>query len=402
MAIKSLNKKHMQDESAKKKVLLEISILEKLKHPNIVRLYEIFESEKHMLHVNELCVGGDLLTYVRKRRRLRENLAKYLFLQIIDGLRYMHSKGILHRDVKLDNLLLDETGKVKICDFGVSRFVSPGQLMTEQCGTPAYIAPEILKGRGYTGYAIDVWSAGVVLYAMLYGSVPFKGNGIQEMHPYILAGDYKLGEEASETAKDLIRKILNVNEKERITIEGILSHEWMQNIKPIDNIFNQEELEEIDNDFNISQAKNIYKLYKMNTFNTEMHDIPFTEGNIDSTQNALIKNVTTKSVVLAPFNSTLTNLDIFDFEEPNTKILPKKKIIKFKGRVKELDREYEKNNNGDLDNGVYNRNTESLLESIHDSIQVSYISILTLNSNLNRIWLMAKKTNITIIVMKMK
>lgn len=132
VAIKSINKKHMQDESARSKVQLEISILEKLKHPNIVRLYEIFESEKHMLYVSELCVGGDLLTYVRKRRRLKETLAKYLFLQIIDGLRYMHSKGILHRDVKLDNILLDETGKVKICDFGVSRFTQPGQLMTEQ------------------------------------------------------------------------------------------------------------------------------------------------------------------------------------------------------------------------------------------------------------------------------
>lgn len=122
----------MQDENAKNKVMLEMSILEKLKHPNIVRLYEIFESEKHMLYVNELCVGGDLLTYVRKRRRIKESVAKYLFLQIIDGLRYIHSKGILHRDIKLDNILLDETGKIKICDFGVSRFVEPGQLMTEQ------------------------------------------------------------------------------------------------------------------------------------------------------------------------------------------------------------------------------------------------------------------------------
>lgn len=221
-----------------------------------------------------------------------------------------------------------------------------------------------------------MWSAGVVLYAMLYGSVPFKGNGIQEMHPYILAGEYKLGDEASESAKDLLKKILNVDEKRRITIEGILAHEWMQNILPKDNIFNQEEIEEIDNDFNISKAKNIYNLYKMNTFNTEMHDIPFTEGNIDSTQNALVKNITTKSVVLAPFNSTLTHLS-FKYEDQAVVYPTKKKIIKFKGRVKELDREYEKNNNGDLDNGVYNRNTESLLESIHDSINVRLISFVS-------------------------
>lgn len=289
----------------------------------------------------------------------------------------MHSKGILHRDVKLDNILLDETGKLKICDFGVSRFSKPGQLMTEQCGTPAYIAPEILKGRGYTGFGIDVWSAGVVLYAMLYGSVPFKGNGIQEMHPYILAGDYKLGDEASDSAKDLLRKILTVDENKRYTIDQILEHEWMQNIKPKDNIFSSEELEEIDNDFNISKAKNIYNLYKMNTFNTDMHEMPFTEGNIDSTQNALIKNVTTKSVVLAPFNSTLSDIQFSLFKDMVSQTILKKKILKFKGRVKELDREYEKNNNGDLDNGVYNRNTESLLESVQDSIQVNKLIIFS-------------------------
>lgn len=289
----------------------------------------------------------------------------------------MHSKGILHRDVKLDNILLDETGKLKICDFGVSRFSKPGQLMTEQCGTPAYIAPEILKGRGYTGFGIDVWSAGVVLYAMLYGSVPFKGNGIQEMHPCILAGDYKLGDEASDSAKDLLRKILTVDENKRYTIDQILEHEWMQNIKPKDNIFSSEELEEIDNDFNISKAKNIYNLYKMNTFNTDMHEMPFTEGNIDSTQNALIKNVTTKSVVLAPFNSTLSDIQFSLFKDMVSQTILKKKILKFKGRVKELDREYEKNNNGDLDNGVYNRNTESLLESVQDSIQVNKLIIFS-------------------------
>ena len=118
--------------------------------------------------------------------------------------------------------------------------------MTEQCGTPAYIAPEILRGLGYKGFGVDVWSAGVVLYAMLYGSVPFKGNGIQEMHPYILSGEYTLGDEASESAKDLIRKILNIDPSERYTINDILSHEWMQNIKSKNNIFNNEEMEEID------------------------------------------------------------------------------------------------------------------------------------------------------------
>jgi serine/threonine protein kinase len=131
----------------------------------------------------ELCAGGDLLNYVRKRRKLKEDVAKYVFRQVVDGLQYCHSKGIVHRDMKLDNLLLDESGTVKICDFGVSKqLTSSHETMTEQCGTPAYIAPEILKDKGYRGFGVDIWSLGVCLYALLYGTVPFKANNMSELH----------------------------------------------------------------------------------------------------------------------------------------------------------------------------------------------------------------------------
>jgi 5'-AMP-activated protein kinase catalytic alpha subunit len=115
----------------------------------------------------ELCAGGDLLNYVRKRKKLDEDSAKVIFKQIIEGLGYIHKKRILHRDIKLDNILLDGKGNVKIADFGVSKLVKPGDVMHEQSGTPAYIAPEILREEGYMGFKADIWSAGVVLYAML-------------------------------------------------------------------------------------------------------------------------------------------------------------------------------------------------------------------------------------------
>ena len=134
-----------------------------------------------MLIVIELSTGGDLLSYVRKRRQLKEDIAKSLFKQIVEALRYCHSKRILHRDIKLDNILLTLEGDLKICDFGVSKIVRPGEKMTEQCGTPAYIAPEILLDRGYEGFAVDIWSAGVVLFAMLYGQVPFKANNYSDL-----------------------------------------------------------------------------------------------------------------------------------------------------------------------------------------------------------------------------
>jgi len=112
---------------------------------------------------------------------LKEDVAKSVFKQIIEAIKYCHSKRILHRDIKLDNILLSLEGVVKICDFGVSKIVNPGERMTEQCGTPAYIAPEILVDKGYEGFAIDIWSAGVVLFAMLYGTVPFKANNMTEL-----------------------------------------------------------------------------------------------------------------------------------------------------------------------------------------------------------------------------
>ena len=129
----------------------------------------------------ELCPGGDLLNYVRKRRKLTEKNAKFLFKQIMQGIAYMHTIGIVHRDIKLDNILLDGHGNVKIGDFGVSRRVDPDELLFEQCGTPAYIAPEIVQEIGYKGFPVDIWSAGVCLYAILYGNVPFKANQIGDL-----------------------------------------------------------------------------------------------------------------------------------------------------------------------------------------------------------------------------
>lgn len=133
VAVKSINKQFLtEDESSKKKVMQEVLILQKTRHKNIVKLFDSFETNKHIVFVMELCAGGDLLNYVRKRRKLKENVAKYIFKQVVDGLYYCHSKGIVHRDIKLDNLLLDETGTVKICDFGVSRLLQDkSEIMTE-------------------------------------------------------------------------------------------------------------------------------------------------------------------------------------------------------------------------------------------------------------------------------
>jgi serine/threonine protein kinase len=186
VAIKAIDKNYMKDDFSKKKVFQEVFILKKIRHSNIIRLLEVFESPKHFLMVMEYAGGGDLLQFVKQRKRLEELDAKYIFKQIVYGLGHCHCRSVLHRDIKLDNILMDLEGSIKICDFGVSRIINKGQLIQEQCGTPAYLAPEIIADEGYEGFYVDIWSLGVLLYAMLQGTVPFKASNLQDLHALIL------------------------------------------------------------------------------------------------------------------------------------------------------------------------------------------------------------------------
>ncbi len=124
------------------------------------------------------------------------------------GLSHIHCRSVLHRDIKLDNVLLDTEGGVKLCDFGVSKILKKGHYIKEQCGTPAYIAPEIISETGYTGFAVDIWSLGVLLYAMLIGTVPFKANNMKDLHILINKGEFSFPHKVSSDAEDLIRRML--------------------------------------------------------------------------------------------------------------------------------------------------------------------------------------------------
>jgi len=147
VAIKSIDKARMKDEHSKKKILREVYILKSVKHANIIRLLEVFESNHHVHLVMENAGGGDLLQFVRKKKRLSENEAKIIFRQIVYGLGHIHARSILHRDIKLDNILLDADQSIKICDFGISRIIDLNEKIKERCGTPAYLAPEIIANH---------------------------------------------------------------------------------------------------------------------------------------------------------------------------------------------------------------------------------------------------------------
>lgn len=159
--------------------------MKKIRHSNIIRLLEVFESSKHLLMVMEYAGKGDLLHFLRKCGRLEEDNARYIFKSIIYGLAHCHCRSVLHRDIKLDNILLDNDNGIKICDFGVSKIIGKETTVNEQCGTPAYIAPEVISNKGYEAYYPDIWSAGVLLYAMIFGTVPFKAKSMPALHKLI-------------------------------------------------------------------------------------------------------------------------------------------------------------------------------------------------------------------------
>lgn len=229
VAIKVIEKSQLKNSFAEKRVLQEIQILRKLDHKNVVKLLEVFETETAIYLVMEYLDRGDLYTLLKsqKKGRLSEPQTKSLFSQLLKGLEYIHCQGILHRDIKLDNVLLDQNMNLKICDFGISRTVVSGHRMTEQSGTPAFMAPEIVAGEGYEGFASDVWSLGVVVYSLLTGTLPFRGNSAKDLNQNILKGAYNTELNLSPEAKSLLARLLEVSPEKRIKIKEIPIQPWI-------------------------------------------------------------------------------------------------------------------------------------------------------------------------------
>lgn len=358
VAIKSINKSYLSDNASKNKVMQEVTILKMIKHKNIIWLKETFETDTHIIFVMELWSGGDLLNYVRKRRKLNENTAKVVFKQILEGLHHCHKNNVLHRDIKLDNILLDSKGEVKLGDFGVSKIVSENEIITDQWGTPAYIAPEILLDMGYKGYGIDVWSAGVVLYAMWYGTVPFKAHNMNDLHSSIINAKYSIKDTISEKAIDLIKHILEPDPNLRYTIPQILSHSWFEDMNENIELFNDQEKEKILKEFTFNNTARFNRNHdNLDISKDEVHHTSTTDSFIEyhlSTQNSMVRNHSTKSIILAPFNSTITEI-----AEETKKLIREnmqdRKCIKFSAKWKDVNKQYEMNNNWELDNGVYNK-----------------------------------------------
>ena len=237
VAIKILNKEHFSDDSSEKnniiKIRKEINILKRIHHKNIIQLYEIMESSSNLYIIMEYCENKELFDYIISKKFLQEKEACRLFQQIIDGVEYLHLSNITHRDLKLENLLLDENYRIKITDFGLSYLgKNIDDLIETHCGTPSYAPPEMLRGEKYNGILSDIWSCGIILYTMLVGNLPCSESKEELVYENIMQNNYYFPENISKEAKDLIKNMLMINPKERYNFEQIKTHPWFNLVKP--------------------------------------------------------------------------------------------------------------------------------------------------------------------------
>ena len=233
VAIKILNRERIKSLGMQDKVRREINILKRIRHPHIIRMYEVIDSPTDIFLVMEYVSGGELFDYIVQSGRLKREEARRFFQQIISGLNCCHRHGIVHRDLKPENLLLDANNNIKIADFGLANMMSDGDFLKTSCGSPNYAAPEVISGNLYAGPEVDVWSSGVILYALLCGSLPFDDENITALFKKIKEGKYSLPSFLSKGARDILKRILTVHPIKRATIDLIMKHEWYLHDLPV-------------------------------------------------------------------------------------------------------------------------------------------------------------------------
>ncbi|XP_075693339.1 serine/threonine-protein kinase MARK2 isoform X9 [Rhinoderma darwinii] len=226
VAVKIIDKTQLNSSSLQK-LFREVRIMKVLNHPNIVKLFEVIETEKTLYLVMEYASGGEVFDYLVAHGRMKEKEARAKFRQIVSAVQYCHQKFIVHRDLKAENLLLDSDMNIKIADFGFSNEFTFGNKLDTFCGSPPYAAPELFQGKKYDGPEVDVWSLGVILYTLVSGSLPFDGQNLKELRERVLRGKYRIPFYMSTDCENLLKKFLILNPSKRGTLEQIMRDRWM-------------------------------------------------------------------------------------------------------------------------------------------------------------------------------
>ena len=329
VAIKILDKTKIAKLEDKERINKEIQIMKKINHFNITKLYTIIETKYIIYLIQEYVQGKELNDYLYTKGKLSETEACKIFHQIISGLSYLHYIGIAHRDFKPENILLTNDNKIlKIIDFGLGNMYKKGQLLKTGCGSPCYIPPEMIKEEEYDGAKSDIWSAGIILYLMLCGHLPFYEEDNQLMFDKIIEGQYIIPQFLSEEAKDIIKKILEVDPNKRLNFEEIKEHPW----------------------FNIINKK--YMMYK--GIDIEENIIPIDEDIVAQMEKYGINKIETRYHILKNYHNKITT--IYD-------LLLKKKIDSGRNSIADLQsdvyNEYMKDTNNKIS---HYENIDSMLK----------------------------------------
>ena len=383
VAIKSFNKKNYFYNKNQNLLKNEIKIMKKIREiKNIVTLYETIDSKKYFFIVMENVVGVNLLTLINKMTVINENTCKYIFKQLILILLELKKNNIAHRDIKPDNILIDLQGRVKLCDFGISKIFKINHNNNKICndivGTPAFIAPEILncienENIYYDPFQTEIWSSGVVLYSMLTGIFPFRGVNEKELNNNIKSANFpQLNKNIiSEDAIDLINKMLEINPDKRIKINEILQHPYLTNDINNNNIFlftNAEKI--IYGKLLMDYRKNKENFYYEN----------FTYKNIETEFELENRNINTCSIIITPYNSSIKKYyndddDFFDIKIED-------KIMRFLPKINELNRQYEMKFNKYVDQG-YIRDNNIVINDINYNNNLMKNSLNIIHNSLN-------------------
>ncbi|KDP21109.1 hypothetical protein JCGZ_21580 [Jatropha curcas] len=230
VAIKVIDKEKILKGGLIAHIKREISILRRVRHPNIVQLFEVMATKAKIYFVMEYVRGGELFNKVAKGR-LKEEVARKYFQQLISAVSFCHARGVFHRDLKPENLLLDENGNLKVSDFGLSAVsdqIRQDGLFHTFCGTPAYVAPEVLARKGYDAAKVDIWSCGVVLFVLMAGYLPFHDQNIMIMYKKIYKGEFRCPKWFSPELTRFLSKLLDTNPESRITIPEIMENRWFK------------------------------------------------------------------------------------------------------------------------------------------------------------------------------
>ncbi|XP_071704326.1 CBL-interacting serine/threonine-protein kinase 7 [Rutidosis leptorrhynchoides] len=272
VAVKVIEKPSIADPSMEPRLVREVAAMRRLNHPNILKLHEVLATKTKIYLVMELASGGELFTQLARRGRMKESTARRFFQQIVSTLHFCHQNGVTHRDLKPQNLLLDEHGNLKISDFGLSALPESHKdgLLHTACGTPAYTAPEIVRRRGYDGSKADAWSCGIILFIFLAGYLPFDDSNLANMYRKIHQREFVFPDWIPKQPRIIIQKLLDPNPKTRMSFDTLMSLPWFKkSLKPdpslgLDNCDDSQS--ESETETNGNELNSIKYKTKMNAF----------------------------------------------------------------------------------------------------------------------------------------